>query len=68
MSEHQNRWRDDKSILAVRVGWEALEYMQEHAGLVVQLPGAVLLCDPVAPTYWEAGKLQSWKPQCRCLS
>lgn len=65
MSEHQNHWRDDKIILAVRMGWEAIECRQEHAGLVVQLPGVVR-----SVTQWlqRIGKLECWKPQCCCLS
>lgn len=63
MSYHQSHSSDDKIVLAARMGWERRRACTECVALVVQLPRVVLLCDPVAPTYQEAGKLGSWKHQ-----
>lgn len=41
------------------MGWTGEKACIEHAARVVQLPGVVFLCDLVAPTYRQTGKLEA---------
>ena len=61
MSERQSRLRDEQIVLAARSGWEGREHAQ-CAALVRQWARMVLLCDRVAPTAGDAGKLETPAP------